>query len=148
MTGTVFEAKYVKSWSSLVAGDAVSYLPNGQSNLVIGLFPLSVLFCNFINTAAYHWADVSLNLLLAVMLPNKICWKMNWCLVHLKRIHWLCCRWTIIQTYYLPTYLPTLISNEMQVWRYGRHCNKMSHINRSWNKDERCFMIIEWVTHK
>ena len=31
----------------------------------------------------------------------------------------------------LPTYLPTLISNEMQVWRYGRHCNKMSHINRS-----------------
>ena len=105
MTRTVFEAKYVKSWSSLVAGDAVSYLPNGQSNLVIGLFPLSVLFCNFINTAAYHWADVSLNLLLAVMLPNKICWKMNWCLVHLKRIHWLCCRWTIIQTYYLPTYL-------------------------------------------
>ena len=30
------------------------YLPNCQANLVIALFTLSLLFCKFINTTAYH----------------------------------------------------------------------------------------------
>ena len=41
---------------------------NGQSNLDITLHVLSLLFCNFINTAAYQGADTSLNLPLAVVL--------------------------------------------------------------------------------
>ena len=56
-------------WSSLGGGDEDSFLPNCQSNLVIALDAQSLLFCNFIKTAAYHWADASLHLLLAVALP-------------------------------------------------------------------------------
>ena len=41
---------------------------NGQSNLDITLHVLSLLFCNFINTAAYQGADTSLHLPLAVVL--------------------------------------------------------------------------------
>ena len=41
-------------WSSLIEGDEGSYLPNCNSNLVITLHELSLLFCNFINTSAYR----------------------------------------------------------------------------------------------
>ena len=47
------------------------YLPNCQSNLVIALHALSLLFCYFISTTAYLWADLSLHLPLAVALPVK-----------------------------------------------------------------------------
>ena len=57
--------------SSMVEGDEGSYLPNCQSNLVIALDELSLLFCIFINTAAYNWADISLHLPLAVKLPGS-----------------------------------------------------------------------------
>ena len=43
-----------RSWSSLVEGGEGSYLPNCQTNLVIALYTLSLLFCKFINTKAYH----------------------------------------------------------------------------------------------
>ena len=43
-----------ESWRSLVEGGEGSYLPNGQTNLVIGLFTLSLLFYKFINTTADH----------------------------------------------------------------------------------------------
>ena len=33
---------------------ACRYLPNCQTNLVIALYTLSLLFCKFINTTAYH----------------------------------------------------------------------------------------------
>ena len=56
--------RYNKSWSSLVRGDEGSYQPNSQTNLVMVLY-LSVLFCNFINAAAYHLGRYEdLNLLL------------------------------------------------------------------------------------
>ena len=42
------------AWSSLVEGDEGSYLPNCQTNLVIALHALFLLFCIFINTTAYH----------------------------------------------------------------------------------------------
>ena len=67
-----FSETILCSWSSLVAGDEGSYLPNGQSNLVIALHALSLLsllFGNFINTTAYLWAYTSLHLPLAVVLP-------------------------------------------------------------------------------
>ena len=41
-------------WSSLVEGGEGSFLPNCQTNLVIALYTLSLLFCKFINTTAYH----------------------------------------------------------------------------------------------
>ena len=41
-------------WSSLVEGGEGLYLPNCQTNLVIALDALSLLFCIFINTTAYH----------------------------------------------------------------------------------------------
>ena len=41
-------------WSSLVEGDEGSNLPNCQTNLVIALHAVSLLFCKVINTAAYH----------------------------------------------------------------------------------------------
>ena len=44
----------VYSWSSLVKGDEVSYLPNCQTNLVIALHAPSLLFWHFINTTSYH----------------------------------------------------------------------------------------------
>ena len=40
--------------SSLVEGGEGSYLSNCQTNLVIVLFTLSLLFWKFINTTAYH----------------------------------------------------------------------------------------------
>ena len=43
-----------KAWSSLVEGGEGSYLPNCQTNLVIALYKLSLFFCKFINTTAYH----------------------------------------------------------------------------------------------
>ena len=43
-----------KPLSSLVEGGEGSYLPNCQTNLVIALDALSLLFCIFINTTAYH----------------------------------------------------------------------------------------------
>ena len=43
-----------QSWSSLVEGGEGSYLPNCQTTLVIALDALSLLFCIFINTTAYH----------------------------------------------------------------------------------------------
>ena len=42
------------SWSSFVEGSGSSYLTNCQTNLVIALYALSLLFCKFINTTAYH----------------------------------------------------------------------------------------------
>ena len=42
------------AWSSLVEGGEGSHLPNCQTNLVIALDALSLLFCIFINTTAYH----------------------------------------------------------------------------------------------
>ena len=45
-------------------------MPNCQSNLVIALGALSLLFCIFVNTTAYHWADMSLHLSLAVVPPG------------------------------------------------------------------------------
>ena len=59
------------TWSSLVEGDEGSYLPNYQSNLAIALYALSLLFCIFVNTTAYHCADTSLHLPLAVTLPKR-----------------------------------------------------------------------------
>ena len=53
---------------SLVSGDKGSYLPNCQTNLVIALRELSLLFWHFINTTGSTWADTSL--LLAVTLLN------------------------------------------------------------------------------
>ena len=49
------------SISSLVEGDDGSYLPNCQTNLVIALHALSLLFWHFINTTAYHlgWYEPS-----------------------------------------------------------------------------------------
>ena len=47
-------------WSSLVEGDEGSFLPNCQSNLVIVIDALSLLFSIFINTTAYHCEDTSL----------------------------------------------------------------------------------------
>ena len=41
-------------WSSLVEGEEGLYLPNCQTNLVIALCALPLLFCKFINTTAYH----------------------------------------------------------------------------------------------
>ena len=55
--------------NSFVAGDESLCLPNGQSNLVIVLHSLSLLFCTFINTTAYCWSDTSIDLLLSVALP-------------------------------------------------------------------------------
>ena len=51
--------------SSLVERGAGWYLPNCQTNLVIDLYTLSLLFCKFINTTAYTtWADTSRHLLI------------------------------------------------------------------------------------
>ena len=63
-------ANIIQAWSSFVEGDEGSYLPNCQSNLVISLDTLFLLFCIFINTTAFHWADTSNHLQLAVKLPN------------------------------------------------------------------------------
>ena len=49
---------------SLAAGDVQSYL-------VIALHSMSLLFYNFRNTTAHHWADTSLHLPLTVALPKK-----------------------------------------------------------------------------
>ena len=38
----------------LLTGDEYLYLPHCQTNLVIALHALSLLFCNFIITTAYH----------------------------------------------------------------------------------------------
>ena len=43
-----------KSWSSLVEGGEGLYLPNCQTTLVIALDALFLIFCNFMNTTAYH----------------------------------------------------------------------------------------------
>ena len=40
-------------WTSVVEGDEGSYLPNCQTNLLIALYKLSLLFCKLINTTAY-----------------------------------------------------------------------------------------------
>ena len=53
---------FTHPWSSLEEGDECLYLRNSQTNLVIALFTLSLLFCKFINTTAYTWADMSLHL--------------------------------------------------------------------------------------
>ena len=45
---------YPSPWSSLVVGGEGSDLPNCQTTLVIALDALSLLFCIFINTTAYH----------------------------------------------------------------------------------------------
>ena len=42
-------------WNSLVEGGEGSYLLNCQTNLVIAIYSLSLLFCKFINTTAYHF---------------------------------------------------------------------------------------------
>ena len=60
----------IREWSSLVEGDEESYRPNRQSNLFIALNVPSLLFCIFMNTTAYRWADMSLHLLLSAALPN------------------------------------------------------------------------------
>ena len=44
----------VQPGSSLVEGGEGLYLPNCQTNLVIALYTLSLLFCEFINTTFYH----------------------------------------------------------------------------------------------
>ena len=51
---TKLRQRMVKSCSSLVEGGEGSNLPNCQTNLVMALFTLSLLFCKFINTTAYH----------------------------------------------------------------------------------------------
>ena len=38
-------------------GDEGTYLPNCQSNLVIALHALSLLFCNLINTLINHFGS-------------------------------------------------------------------------------------------
>ena len=55
-----------RPWSPLVEGDESSFLSNCQS---IALDALFLLLCIFINTTAYHWADLSLHLPLAVAFP-------------------------------------------------------------------------------
>ena len=42
------------AWSSLVEGAEGLYLPNCETNFVIALYTLSLLFFKFINTTAYH----------------------------------------------------------------------------------------------
>ena len=59
------------AWSSLLEGDEDLYLPNCQSNFVIPYHAVSLLFGIFINTTAYHCADKSLHVLLAVALPTQ-----------------------------------------------------------------------------
>ena len=54
-----------------MGGDEGSYLPSCQTNLVIALHELSLLFSHFIITTVYHWADTSLHLPLAVALPES-----------------------------------------------------------------------------
>ena len=61
-----------EAWSSLVEGGEGSYLPNCQTTLVIALDALFLLFCIFINTTAYHWADTSLHLLLRIHLEHYV----------------------------------------------------------------------------
>ena len=43
----------LQTWSSLVEGDEGLYLPNCESDLVIPLDALSLLFCIYINTTAF-----------------------------------------------------------------------------------------------
>ena len=43
-----------RPWSSIVEGGEGSFLINCQTNLVIALYTLSLLFCKFINTTGYH----------------------------------------------------------------------------------------------
>ena len=43
-----------RAWSSLVEGGEGLYLPNCQTTLVIALDALSLLFCIFVNSTAYH----------------------------------------------------------------------------------------------
>ena len=46
-------------------GDEDLYLPDCQTNLVIALHTLSLLFLHFINPTAYHiWADMWVHLLI------------------------------------------------------------------------------------
>ena len=54
----------IYAWSSLVEGGEGLYLPNCQMTLVIALDALSLLFCIFLNTTSYTWAEMSLHLLL------------------------------------------------------------------------------------
>ena len=42
------------AWSSLVEGAEGLYLPNCETNFVIALYTLSLLFSKLINTTAYH----------------------------------------------------------------------------------------------
>ena len=58
-----------EAWSSLVEGDDGSYLPNCQSNLVIALHALSLLFCNFTNTIYFFLQIRAFISMLAVVLP-------------------------------------------------------------------------------
>ena len=44
----------LKQGAQQLMGDEGWYLPNFQTNLVIALHALSLLFGNFINTTAYH----------------------------------------------------------------------------------------------
>ena len=46
-----------ESWSSFVEGDEESYRLHSQTNLVIVLYELSLLFCNITNTTDSIWAD-------------------------------------------------------------------------------------------
>ena len=52
-----------ESWSSFVEGDEESYRLHSQTNLVIVLYELSLLFCNITNTTDSIWADTRLHLL-------------------------------------------------------------------------------------
>ena len=47
-------ANKIIQWNSLVEEGERLYLPNCQTNLVIALYTLSLLFLKFINTTAYH----------------------------------------------------------------------------------------------
>ena len=50
----IYQSCWLGSWSSLAEGGEGSYLPNFETNLVIALVALSLLFCIIINTTAYH----------------------------------------------------------------------------------------------
>ena len=51
--------------------DEGSQLTNCQTNLAITIHALSLLFWHFINKPAYHWADMSLHLLLLKSSMNQ-----------------------------------------------------------------------------
>ena len=66
-------------WNSLVEGGGGSYLPNCQTNLVIALYALSLLFWHFIYTTAYHLGRYKLSSPVSCHAPAlTVTWVREW----------------------------------------------------------------------